>query len=95
MTILDNVFEKAIKEHCKVRDDLFSYKGLKVISSAFIEKRDCFDNETLVKYRVVCSFKAKKYENNRAIFQVNVYDNPTGSKENAIIVFFDGEEYEA
>lgn len=95
MTMMDKVFEKAIKDHCKVRDELFSYNGLKVIRSKFVETRECYDNITLVKYEVTCAIKAKKYENNRVKFQVNVYDNPNGERENEIVVFFNGEDYEA
>lgn len=92
--MFDKIIEKAIKDHAKNYDYLVELKGLKVLTSKFIETRPCYGGETLIKFDVTCSIKAKKYENNRVKFQVNVYDNPTGNKENHITVYFDGTYYE-
>lgn len=94
---MNNIFELAIKAHIKERDDLFlnEFKGLKVLSSKQTETITCFDGTTLHKYRVVCSVKAKKYENNRVFWQVNIYDDPNGESNNTIGVYYDGSTYEA
>ena len=94
---MNKIFELAIKEHIKERDDLFldEFKGLKVLSSKYTETITCFDGITLNKYRVSCSIKAKKYENNRVFFQINLYDDPNGNNANTIGVYYDGSSYEA
>ena len=94
---LNNVFESAIKEHIKEREDLqsWSFKGIKVINCEFVKSVKCYFPGTevecpmMTQYEVTCKFNAKKHENNRVKFQVNVYSD--GSE---IGVYFDGTYYE-
>ena len=94
---MNNVFEKAIKEHIKERNETFlnEYKGIKVIHSKFVEHIKCYDGTNFLKFQVTCSIKAKKWENNRVLFQVNVYDTNGECPLNNIGVYFDGEAYES
>lgn len=93
---MNNVFEKAIKEHIKERDEIFlkEYKGIKVIRSKFVKNIVCHDGTNLTMFQVTCSIKAKKWENNRVLFQVNIYDTNGEYAENPIGVYYDGEAYE-
>lgn len=90
---MDKIFEQAIKAHVKEREELFGYKGIKVLSSRFVETIECHDGTILTKFEVVTAIKAKKYEDNRIKWQLNIYDNPTGEKENTIGVYYDGQFY--
>ena len=94
---MNHIFEQAIKAHIKERDDLFmnEFKGIKVLASKYVETVTCYDGIILNKYRITCSIKAKKYENNRVFFQVNIYDDPNGEGNNTIGVYYDGSAYEA
>lgn len=92
--MFDKIIEKAIKDHCKAYDYLNDIKGLKILTTTFRNTTECYDGVTLVRFDVVCSCKARKYENNRVKFQVNIYDNPSGDKINTIGVYFDGTFYE-
>ena len=48
----------------------------------------CYPNEKiLIRYRVRTFFKAAKYENNVALWQINLYSDGTTS------IYFDGTEY--
>ena len=90
------IIEKAIVNHCKDRAELNDLKGIKVLRYQFREMRPCCDGATLVIYDAVCSIKAKKYENNRVNFQVNVYDNPNGDYEKGTLgIYFNGTFYES
>lgn len=91
--MFDKIIEKAIKDHCKSCDCLNDIKGLKLLTTTFLNTSKCYDGITLVRFDAVCSFKAPKYENNRVRFQVNIYDNPDGDKINTIGVYFDGTFY--
>lgn len=94
---MNKVFQKAIKEHIAERSELFHnhYKGLKVIKSQFSENIECHDGTNMTIFIVTCSFKAEKWENNRVMFQVNIYDTNGEHTENPIGVYFNGEAYEA
>lgn len=98
----NKVMETAIKNHMKERsDDLFKdIKGLKVLNIKFIKTVETGftgadgENSMMTKYKVTCSMKAKKYENNRIRFEVNFYDN-TDEDTGSISVYFDGTFYQA
>ena len=91
--MFDSIICKAIREHCKKSDYLSEFKGLKVKSSKFREVIKCYDGTALVKFDVTCTTTAKEYRDKVVLFQVNIYDNPTGEHDNTIGVYFDGTEY--
>lgn len=95
MMILNNVFEQAIKAHVKEREELLQYKGIKVLTSKLIETVECHDGTQMMKFKVVTAVNAKRYENNRVEWQVNLYDDPEGKMTNTIGVYFDGSHYVA
>ena len=92
---MSKVIETAIKNHCKEREYVDQFKGIKVLSVKFREAVECYGGEMLCRYDVVTAIKAKKYENNRVKFEVCIYDNPTGEKTDTIGVYYNGEYYEA
>jgi hypothetical protein len=91
-------FEKVIKEHIKERDDIYhNIKGLKVLDietdeaeQTLFKKSTGDEYQTLTKYIVKCSMKARKYENNRVFFKVYIWDDV----ESEIGVFYEGDAYE-
>lgn len=91
---MNKIFEQAIKAHVKQREELFQYSGIKVISSVYDRQLTCYDGTILTMFKVVTSIKAKKYENNRVTWQINIYDDPKGNGNNTIGVYFDGESYD-
>lgn len=93
--MFDKIIEKAIIQHCKEREYLSRFKGIKVVSSKYNETIDCMDGITLVKFDVVCTTTAKDYKGKIVLFQVYIYDNPTGEIENTIGIYFNGTEYAA
>ena len=73
---------------------LLDIKNLKLLKLTFRNTATCYDGQTLIRLDAVCSCKARKYENNRVKFQINIYDDPMGDLNNNIIVYFDGTFYE-
>ena len=96
MTTLQKAIMTEIKAHIKDRfDTLGEYgKAIKFHSMGRydgIEGDDfaiCFDGNSMVSYKVECTFKpAKKWDNNLVIFKVNLYSNGDMG------IYFDGTSY--
>lgn len=93
--MLNKVIEDAIKK--KIKESSFmDFTGVKLLTLTYKEVvQTSFEGAVLIKFEAVCSFKAKKYENNRVKFQINLYDDPTGKHTNTIGTYFDGTFYQA
>ena len=91
--MFDKYIEKVIRDHCKKCDYLADLKAIKLLRMKYRETVDCYEGITLVKYDVLCSCKKIQEGQNRAKFQVNIYDNPDGTKINTVGIYFDGMMY--
>ena len=96
MMTITKMMEGIVKDHLKAEENeyLGNYPGLKVINEKFVEMIECFGGCQMVKYEVVCSFKAKKYEDNRVKFQINLYESTDENEDQRIGCYFDGTFYQ-
>lgn len=90
---MTNLIEKAIREHIaysiKEREELeFNKyaKGFKLLKVGF--NRTFKNSDCIAEFEATTTFKAKKYENNRAKWIIAIYKD--GSQQ----IYFDGEDYE-
>jgi len=96
---MNELFAKEIKAHIKhdIECSPATYgdwerflKGFKVVGWEFVKAVNTSNGHgQMLKYKVITSFKAPKYENNRAKWEVNIYQT------NDIGVYFDGTDYAA
>ena len=103
MTLIQKALFEEIKAHIKhdIEGDPVNYagfeqylNGIKFESMTYDHNREvftmCYPGDiSLTRYTVKTRFRAKKYEDNIAIWQVNVYSDGTVS------VYFDGTKYVA
>ena len=92
---LNKMMETAIKEYIKDRELFKDIKGLKVIKTKYLQTVKCYDDVEMTTFTVTCSIKAKKYEDNRLTFNVNLYDDDGNEDVQSVMVMYTNSFYEA